>query len=192
MKMIKVDMTAKTIRVEDLPAAYKGLGGRALTSGYINDHVPATCDALGPENILIFAPGYFSATPLVNTSRLSVGAKSPLTGGIKESNVGGTVAAALGNLGISAIVVEGQAPAGETWLLKIPGGMSVVEYVLLGRSAQQGYLGVESREDLDAVHQALVSLDLDSLAGRRLESLSGGELQRVVLARAVAARMSSS
>jgi aldehyde:ferredoxin oxidoreductase len=127
MKMIKVDMTAKTIRVEDLPAAYKGLGGRALTSGYINDHVPATCDALGPENILIFAPGYFSATPLVNTSRLSVGAKSPLTGGIKESNVGGTVAAALGNLGISAIVVEGQAPADETWLLKIdPDGQAAL------------------------------------------------------------------
>lgn len=119
MKLIKVDLTAKTIHTEDLPGAYAGLGGRALTSNYINDHVPAECDPLGPENILIFAPGYFSATPLVNTSRLSVGAKSPLTGGIKESNVGGTVAAALANLGISAVVVEGRAPEGETWLLKI-------------------------------------------------------------------------
>ena len=119
MKLIRVDMTAKSIQTEDFPQAYSGLGGRALTSNYINDHVPATCDPLGPENILIFAPGYFSATPLINTSRLSVGAKSPLTGGIKESNVGGTVAAALGNLGITAIAVEGQAPAGESWLLKI-------------------------------------------------------------------------
>ncbi len=119
MKLIKVDMTAKTIQVEDLPSAYAGLGGRALTSNYINDHVPAGCDPLGPENLLIFAPGYFSGTPLVNTSRLSVGAKSPLTGGIKESNVGGTAAAALANLGISALVVEGQAPEGESWLLKI-------------------------------------------------------------------------
>ena len=119
MKLLRIDMTAKTIRTEDLPEAYAGLGGRALTSNYINDHVPADCDPLGPENTLIFAPGYFSATPLVNTSRLSVGAKSPLTGGIKESNVGGSVAAALGNLGISAVVVEGQAPRDETWLLKI-------------------------------------------------------------------------
>jgi aldehyde:ferredoxin oxidoreductase len=119
MKLIKVDLTAKRIQTEDLPQAYRGLGGRALTSNYINDQVPATCDPLGPENILIFAPGYFSATPLVNTSRLSVGAKSPLTGGIKESNVGGTVAAALANLGISAVVVEGQASEGESWLLKI-------------------------------------------------------------------------
>ena len=119
MKLIKVDLTAKTIQTEDLPSAYEGLGGRALTSNYINDHVPAGCDPLGPENLLIFAPGYFSGTPLVNTSRLSVGAKSPLTGGIKESNVGGTAAAALANLGISALVVEGQAPEGESWLLKI-------------------------------------------------------------------------
>ena len=119
MKLIRVDMTSKTIRTEDLPEAYAGLGGRALTSNYINDHVPADCDPLGPDNTLIFAPGYLSATPLVNTSRLSVGAKSPLTGGIKESNVGGTVAAALGSLGISAVVVEGRAPRDETWLLKV-------------------------------------------------------------------------
>jgi aldehyde:ferredoxin oxidoreductase len=118
MKLIRVDMTAKTIHDEEVPNEYRDLGGRALTSNYINDRVPATCDPLGPENILIFAPGYFSATPLVNTSRLSVGAKSPLTGGIKESNVGGTVAAALGNLGITAVVVEGQAPAGECWVLR--------------------------------------------------------------------------
>ena len=88
----------KTVQVGTVPEAYQGIGGRALTSSYINDHVPATCDPLGPENVLIFAPGYFSGTPLVNTSRLSVGAKSPLTGGIKESNVGGTVAAALAQL----------------------------------------------------------------------------------------------
>jgi aldehyde:ferredoxin oxidoreductase len=119
MQFIKVNLTAKTIQKEDVPDAYAGLGGRALTSCYINDNVPATCDPLGPENILVFAPGYFSATPLVNTSRLSIGAKSPLTGGIKESNVGGTAAAALGNLGITAIVVEGQAAEGETWLIKV-------------------------------------------------------------------------
>ena len=59
MKLIKIDMTAKTIQTEDLPAAYAGLGGRALTSNTINDQVPADCDPLGPENILIFAPGYF-------------------------------------------------------------------------------------------------------------------------------------
>jgi aldehyde:ferredoxin oxidoreductase len=84
----------------------------------INKEVPANCDPLGPENMLVFAPGYLSGTPLINTSRLSIGAKSPLTGGIKESNVGGTVSAALARLGITAVIVEGQAAEGEYYILK--------------------------------------------------------------------------
>ncbi|MBW2674185.1 MAG: aldehyde ferredoxin oxidoreductase, partial [Deltaproteobacteria bacterium] len=104
-----------------------------LTSIMINAEVPATCDTLGPENKLIFAPGLLSGTSLVNTSRISIGAKSPLTGGIKESNAGGTVAAALGKLGINAIVIEGQAPEGELYILRVDGNgltelESAVEY----------------------------------------------------------------
>jgi len=119
MKLIRVNMSEKTIRVEDVPQDYVGLGGRGLTSIMINAEVPPKCDPLGPENKLIFAPGFLSGTPLPNTSRISVGAKSPLTGGIKESNAGGTVAAALGRLGITAVIVEGQAPAGELYFLRI-------------------------------------------------------------------------
>lgn len=119
MKFIRINMKNKTINTEDVPAACQGLGGRGLTAVLINAEVPAQCDPLGPENKLIFAPGTLSGTTLVNTSRLSVGAKSPLTGGIKESNVGGTVAAALGRLGIGAVIVEGQAPEGELYLLQI-------------------------------------------------------------------------
>jgi len=119
MKLIRVNMSEKTICVEDVPQDYVGLGGRGLTSIMINAEVPPKCDPLGPENKLIFAPGFLSGTPLPNTSRISVGAKSPLTGGIKESNAGGTVAAALGRLGITAVIVEGQAPAGELYFLRI-------------------------------------------------------------------------
>jgi aldehyde:ferredoxin oxidoreductase len=90
-----------------------------LTSTLIKAEVPPKCDPLGPENKLIVAPGFLSGTPLPNTSRISIGAKSPLTGGIKESNVGGTAAAALGRLGITAIIVEGQAPEGELHNLRI-------------------------------------------------------------------------
>jgi aldehyde:ferredoxin oxidoreductase len=119
MKFIKIDMTTKSITEENVPELYIGLGGRGLTSIMINEEVPAQCDPLGPENKLIFAPGLLSGTPLINTSRLSIGAKSPLTGGIKESNVGGTVAADLGRLGITAIVVEGQPSADELYILRI-------------------------------------------------------------------------
>lgn len=119
MKLIRVNMTDQTIRVEDVPKPYVGLGGRGLTAVMINAEVPPQCDPLGPENKLILAPGLLSGTPLVNTSRISIGAKSPLTGTIKESNSGGKVASCLGKLGITAIVVEGKAPAGALYLLTI-------------------------------------------------------------------------
>ena len=119
MKFINVNMTAGSVITRKVPDEYTGLGGRALTSTMINNEVPADCDPLGPQNKLILAPGYLSGTPLINTSRLSIGAKSPLTGGIKESNVGGTVAADLARLGITALIIEGSAPAGEYYLLKI-------------------------------------------------------------------------
>ena len=119
MKFLRVDMTHQRIQVEDIPPEYIGLGGRGLTSIMINTEVPPDCDPLGPDNKLIFAAGTLSGTVLVNTSRLSIGAKSPLTGGIKESNVGGTAAAALGRLGITAVIVEGRAPEGELYFLEI-------------------------------------------------------------------------
>src|SRR4030043_1881251 len=119
MKFIRVDMSRNTIRSQEVPQPYLGLGGRGLTSTMINAEVPPTCDPLGPENKLIFAPGILSGTSLVNTSRISVGAKSPLTGTIKESNAGGTIAPALGHLGITAIVIDGQAVKGEMFILRI-------------------------------------------------------------------------
>jgi len=119
MKFLKIDTTAATVSTTEVPPEYAGLGGRGLTSLMINTEVPAKCDPLGPENKLIIAPGYLSGTVLVNSSRLSIGAKSPLTGGIKESNVGGTAAADLAHLGITAIIVEGQASAGACFVLKI-------------------------------------------------------------------------
>ena len=90
MNFIRVNMNNKTIKVEAMPVEYKGIGGRGLTSIMINKDVPAGCDPLGPENKLIFATGMFCGTTMFNSSRVSIGAKSPLTGGIKEANVGGT------------------------------------------------------------------------------------------------------
>ena len=119
MKFIRVNMRAKTIVDEEGPLIYRRLGGRRLTSTLINDEVPPTCDPLGPDNKLFIAPGILSGTPMVNTSRVSIGAKSPLTGGIKESNAGGTVGAALGRLGITAIIIEDRPSDEELFVLKI-------------------------------------------------------------------------
>jgi iron complex transport system ATP-binding protein len=69
---------------------------------------------------------------------------------------------------------------------QLPGDMTVAEYVLLGRTPHLGYLGVESRADRAIAEGALERLDLAGFAGRRLGAMSGGERQRVVLARALA------
>jgi len=119
MKFIRINMTEQTISETDFPQEYLGLGGRGLTAALINSEVPADCDPLGPDNKLVFAGGLLTGTKLVNTSRISIGAKSPLTGGIKESNVGGSAPHALGKMGIAAIVVEGQAPGGKHWVLRL-------------------------------------------------------------------------
>lgn len=68
----------------------------------------------------------------------------------------------------------------------LPPEMTVGEYVLLGRTPHLGYFAVESEHDRTAAAAALARLDLDRFATRRLGSLSGGEAQRSVLARALA------
>lgn len=112
MKIYRVNMTNQTVTVEDVPAEWKGLGGRALTSAIVGKEVEPTCHPLGKNNKLVIAPGLLSGTAAPNSGRLSVGAKSPLTGGIKESNAGGTAAQKLARLGIKALIIEGQ-PEGD-------------------------------------------------------------------------------
>lgn len=119
MKLVRVDMTQLQVQQTPVPAMYERLGGRALTSKLLLEQVSATCDALGPHNKLIFAPGLLAGVNVTTAGRLSVGAKSPLTGGIKEANAGGTSGDTLAKMGIKAVVVEGQARKGEWHLLRI-------------------------------------------------------------------------
>lgn len=119
MNFIRVNMNDKTVKIEGMPDEYIGIGGRGLTSIMINNEVPADCDPLGPDNKLIFSIGMFCGTSMFNSSRVSIGAKSPLTGGIKEANVGGTAGAAIGRLGIAAIIVDGKADEGDLSILKV-------------------------------------------------------------------------
>ena len=119
MKFIRVNMKNQTISTEKITDDFAGLGGRGLTSELIYKEIPADCDPLGSENKLILAPGLLSGTELVNTCRLSIGAKSPLTGTIKESNVGGTIANDLARMGIAAIVIEEIPDNNGRFILKI-------------------------------------------------------------------------
>ena len=108
--LLRVNMSDLSVTTEAVPEAWARYGGRALTDAIVYNEVPADADALGPDNKLVFAPGTLGGTTAPNGGRLSVGAKSPLTGGIKESNSGGQAAHALARMGIAAVVVEGKPP----------------------------------------------------------------------------------
>ncbi len=118
-KIVRVDMTNKKVTVEPLPEKYKGTGGRWLTSMMVNDEVPAGCHPLGPNNKLVFAPGILTGTRAPNSGRISVGGKSPLTGGIKEANAGTPFSQQMARMGYAAMVVEGLVEDDSRWLLKL-------------------------------------------------------------------------
>ena len=113
-KIFRVNMTNLTCKVEDVPAELANLGGRAMTSSIVAAEVPPTCHPLGPNNKLVFAPGMLTGTPAANSGRMSAGAKSPLTGTIKESSAGGTSAQQFARMGIKAMIIEGQ-PKDDKW-----------------------------------------------------------------------------
>ena len=115
-------MKTLEVREEPLPDRYRHLGGRSLTSRIILDEVPPNCDPLGRHNQLVFAAGLMAGTPLSSSGRISIGAKSPLTGGIKESNGGGTTAQRLARSGYRALIIEGKPEPGRLFLLFIGAG----------------------------------------------------------------------
>jgi len=118
-KILRVDMTDLKASFEDLPADYAALGGRGMTSVIVSNEVPPTCDALGIHNKLVFAPGIVTGTSAPTSGRISVGGKSPLTGGIKEANAGSNFAQMLGRMQIGAIIVEGKHEGDDYYLLKV-------------------------------------------------------------------------
>ncbi len=107
-RILRLNMTDRSFRWEEVKPEWQGLGGRALTSRIIREEVPPTCHPLSAANKLMVAPGLLTGAPAANAGRISVGGKSPLTGGIKESNSGGLVSIKLARLGINAVVVEGR------------------------------------------------------------------------------------
>jgi len=121
-RILRIDMTDRTARFEELPARYKGRAGRWLTSSIVHDEVPPDCHPLGPNNKLVFSPGIVTGTAAPSSSRISVGGKSPLTGTIKESNAGTGWGRRLARLGTRAIIVEGEPRDGGLWLIRIGAG----------------------------------------------------------------------
>jgi len=116
-KILRINMGAKSgpeISITPI-GEYAGLGGRGLTSAIISKEVPPACHPLSAFNKLVIAPGLLSGTRAAMSGRISIGCKSPLTGGIKEANAGGQPSQVLARLGYAAIVIEGKPEADDLY-----------------------------------------------------------------------------
>ncbi|UMZ74234.1 aldehyde ferredoxin oxidoreductase family protein [Natranaerofaba carboxydovora] len=106
-RVIRVNMSDLTVKEEELSEKLIYDAGRGLTSKIVCEEVPPKCHPLGDKNKLVFSPGMVTGTKAPCSGRISVGAKSPLTGGIKESNAGTPTSQKIARLGIKAIIIEG-------------------------------------------------------------------------------------
>ena len=89
---MRIRMDSLEVTKQALPEQYTYLAGRALSSQLILDEVPAHAEPLGLNNKLVITCGLLAGTTVSSANRLSIGAKSPVTGGIKECNAGGIAA----------------------------------------------------------------------------------------------------
>ena len=107
---LHIDLQEQSVRREELHGEAIARAGRYLIAKSLVESGAAAVDPLAPENPLIFSAGPFAGTNFSNANRLSVGCKSPLTGGVKEANAGGTFGFALGQIGLAGFTLNGASP----------------------------------------------------------------------------------
>lgn len=105
-----IQLDDRTITKRELSGEAIVKAGRYLIARTLLELGAATVDPLSPANPLIFSAGPFAGTSFSNANRTSVGCKSPLTGGVKEANGGGTFAYGLGQLKIAGFTLLGASP----------------------------------------------------------------------------------
>jgi aldehyde:ferredoxin oxidoreductase len=112
-KYYDIDLSSGSITARELHGETIVKAGRYLIAKTLVEMGAASVDPLAPENPLIFSAGPFAGTAFSNANRTSVGCKSPLTGGIKEANGGGTFSYGAGAAcSIAGFTLHGAAPTG--------------------------------------------------------------------------------
>jgi aldehyde:ferredoxin oxidoreductase len=113
-KYLHINLRDHSIRTEQLHGEAIIRTGRHYIAKTLLENGKASVDPLSPENPLIFSAGPFAGTNFSNANRISVGCKSPLTGGVKEANSGGTFGYALGQLETTGLTLYG---ASANWVV---------------------------------------------------------------------------
>src|SRR5215468_10955916 len=142
-KYYDIHLNDRTIATRELTGEAIVRAGRYLIAKTLLELGAATVDPLSPNNPLIFSAGPFAGSSFSNANRTSVGCKSPLTGGIKEANGGGSFSYGLGQLKIAGFTLHGASPDWVVIHFKKDGGIDFDEatpYLARGNFAAQNML----------------------------------------------------
>lgn len=167
-KYLHVDLNNHAIETEILEGESLVRVGRHYIAKTLLERDIATVDALSPMNPLIFSAGPFSGSNFSNANRISVGCKSPLTGGIKEANAGGTFGFALGQLEIAGLTLNGTSSDWKILRITVGGEISFVD--------ADPYLGkgnIEVADMLFGIYGEKVSLAICGPVGEYQGLVSG-------------------
>ena len=118
-----IHLNDRTVDKHELTGEAIVKAGRYLIAKKLLELGAATVDPLSPQNPLIFSAGPFAGTSFSNANRTSVGCKSPLTGGVKEANGGGSFSYGLGHQKIAGFTLHGAAPSWTVIHFKKDGGI---------------------------------------------------------------------
>ncbi|MBT8367944.1 MAG: aldehyde ferredoxin oxidoreductase family protein [Deltaproteobacteria bacterium] len=111
-KILDIDLSTATWKFRPFPedVIWKYLGGRGFNVQFLHANLSPDVDPLSPENILMFSCGLLTGTAAPTSARLHINARSPLTGLLGSSNVGGDFGAGLRSCGIQSVIFRGKSP----------------------------------------------------------------------------------
>lgn len=167
-KYLHINLNNRTVETKELHGEELVKAGRYLIAKTLVEMNVAAVDPLSPDNPLIFSAGPFAGSNFSNANRTSVGCKSPLTGGIKEANGGGTFSYALGQLHLAGFTLYGASPE---WVV-----MHVSKDGALSFDSAEPYLGKGNFEVAELLHERYgkkVSLGICGPVGEYLGLLAG-------------------
>ncbi len=118
-KLLRINTATGESTTESYDSKEFLLGGRTLSSFLVSKEITPSCDPFGTSNKLFFCIGALSGTTVSSANRLSIGSKSPLTGGIKESNAGGIVGSVMAKQGLRCIVLEDAPIEDDGWKIVV-------------------------------------------------------------------------
>ncbi|MGE0861304.1 MAG: aldehyde ferredoxin oxidoreductase C-terminal domain-containing protein [Gammaproteobacteria bacterium] len=144
-KYLHISLPDGAVREETFDGRQMAEAGRYFIARTLLELGAATVPPLSPDNPLIFSAGPFAGSNWSNANRTSVGCRSPLTGGVKESNAGGSFGLAMGQLGIAGFTLYGASPDWQLMILRKDGR---VEF-----ESARPYLGRGNFECAEMLHQ---------------------------------------